>query len=425
MYARPFTGPPCARMCRDSSYPSFTGRSTFIKITSNSMLAHAAAAWLAFSAKCVMHPKWSSRRPMPMRLSWSDSTTITRVPRENARRPGHRCARLAPPSGAPTGDSSGAAEESCETSVNAHRVARSAAADFSEILPLSCPFLSLPSRRVSRVRSSPPPLSGKTHTTPSWPMCTTSPPLACTESTALASTPLSAAPKAAAASAKRSACFSRASFLLARASASAPASTLRSRSRNPSKVATTTAASKVCVAASFSANDADVPASSASSGSGSSMPRRPSRASSPLDTYGTSERTAEAHSSSAPYSKSRVKCRPFISIAFAVSIVKLLCLNSCTHPIVDCLASDPGLFVRIPVCVLSFFTFVDSVSAPAGARPFSRGRCAFSRRVQAAPFSEAAAMTDSRVSKSHKDVKTSNRGLTTFTRNPFWCLAKM
>jgi hypothetical protein len=62
-------------------------------------------------------------------------------------------------------------------------------------------------------------------------------------------------------------------------------------------------------------------------------------------------------------------------------------------------------------------------SSPPG--PFSRGRCAFSRRVQASPFSAALAMTDSRVSKSHSDVKTSNSGRTTFTKNPFWCLAKM
>ena len=154
------------------------------------MLAHAAAAWLAFSAKCVMHPKWSSRRPKPMRLSCRDSTTITRVPLEKARRPGHRCARLAPPSGAPTGDSSGAAEESCETSVNAHRAARSAAAAFSEIAFVLAPcgdeasastslrlrstlspkcFL-LPARLIpfdSADASSPPPLSGKTHTMPS------------------------------------------------------------------------------------------------------------------------------------------------------------------------------------------------------------------------------------------------------------------
>ena len=191
MYARPFTGPPCARMCRDSSYPSFTGRSTFIKMTSNSMFAHAAAAWLAFSAKCVMHPKWSSKRPRPMRLSCRDSTTITRVPLENARRPGHLCARLAPPSGAPTSDSSGAAEESCETSVNAHRAARSAAAACSEIAFVLVPGGDEASANASSLRSrsrsspkcfllparlppfdpassaSPPPLSGKTHTMPS------------------------------------------------------------------------------------------------------------------------------------------------------------------------------------------------------------------------------------------------------------------
>ena len=381
-----------------------------------------------------------------MRLSCSDSTTITRVPLENVRRPGHKCARVAPPSGAPTGDSSGAVEESCETSVNAHRAARSAAAALSEIVFALTPFpseadvfaspssrstLSPPSRRAP---VAPPPLRGKTHTMPSWPMRTTSPPLACTESTALASMPLSAAPNAAAARRLFSDCFSMASFLLASfflasfASSSASAATRRSRSRNPSKVATTTAASKVSVAESLAANAADEAASSgsATSGSASSIPSRPSRASSPRDTYGTSERTAEALSSSAPYSKSSVKCRPFISIAFAVSIVKLLRLNSCTHPIVDCLASAPGLRTSAP----AFPAFVPSRSAPSfeastPPSPFSRGRYAFSRRIQASPFSAAAAMTDSRVSKSHSAVKTSNSGRTTFTRNPFWCLAKM
>ena len=108
-----------------------------------------------------------------------------------------------------------------------------------------------------------------------------------------------------------------------------------------------------------------------------------------------------------------------------MSIVKLLCLNSCTHPIVDCLASAPGLRAG---CVDPIFPRAPSLpsfeaSSPPG--PFSRGRCAFSRRVQASPFSAALAMTDSRVSKSHSDVKTSNSGRTTFTKNPFWCLAKM
>ena len=266
-------------------------------------------------------------------------------------------------------------------------------------------------------------------------MRTTSPPLACTESTALASMPLSAAPNASAALWLLSACFSRASFLLAsfllaRASASASAAARRSRSRNPSKVATTTAASKVSVAASLAAKVFDdktllSDGECASSGSASSKPCRPRRASSPRDTYGTSERTAEAHSSSAPYSKSSVKCRPFISIAFAVSIVKLLCLNSCTHPIVDCLASAPGLRAGFTDPIFPRAPSLPSFEASSPPGPFSRGRCAFSRRVQASPFSAALAMTASRVSKSHSDVKTSNSGRTTFTKNPFWCLAKM
>ena len=109
-----------------------------------------------------------------------------------------------------------------------------------------------------------------------------------------------------------------------------------------------------------------------------------------------------------------------------MSIVKLLCLNSCTHPIVDCLASAPGLRATPP----TFPTFASLRSAFgfetfASPSPFSRGRYAFSRRIQASPFSAAAAMTDSRVSKSHSAVNTSNSGRTTFTRNPFWCLAKM
>ena len=44
MYAREFTGPPCLRICRASWYPSMSGRRTPMRMTSNSMFAHAAAA---------------------------------------------------------------------------------------------------------------------------------------------------------------------------------------------------------------------------------------------------------------------------------------------------------------------------------------------------------------------------------------------
>mmetsp|Transcript_9912 Transcript_9912/g.32774 ORF Transcript_9912/g.32774 Transcript_9912/m.32774 type:complete len:249 (+) Transcript_9912:8515-9261(+) len=247
MYALPLTGPPCARTCLASSYPSLIGNKTFIRITSNSMFAHAAAAWLAFSAKCVEHPKWSSRRPMDMRESCNASTTITRTPLENVRKPGHACASV-------IRESSGAKELSWLTNVNAHREARSTAPAWCSVS--AC--VSLCSvRRGNDPTCTPvsvsPPLRGNTPTMPSWPMRATSPPHACTESTALAKTPDRALPNA---FAHRCRIFAASAFVFfPRASAlicvSASAAARRSSSKKPSNVATTTAETHVCLDASF------------------------------------------------------------------------------------------------------------------------------------------------------------------------------
>ena len=111
-----------------------------------------------------------------------------------------------------------------------------------------------------------------------------------------------------------------------------------------------------------------------------------------------------------------------------VSIVRLLSLNAfiqcCVFPLnldepllaLEKLLLDRCTSDRDPSLLLCFFA-PPPLLAP--------GRLAFSLCDHASPFSAAELSTLSRVSSSVSCVNVSNNGLTTFTRNPFWCLANM
>ena len=279
-YALRFTGPPCARMCRATSYPSSTGNTTFVRITSNSMFAHAAAAWLAFSAKCVMHPNLSSDRVSAVRERWRSSRINTRFPSECFRNPGHRCA-LDPPS---VVASSGVAAPSWFTSVNAAFDARSTApraalAGFESDAgsgPRStlCLFATA---RALRPPSSPD--CGNTQMSPASDMCTTSPPAAWTVLVAAASVEDSAAAKMAAA--RPSASFS------------APWRMRCSSFVNPSNAHTTTAPSTSRVSQSAGAARRTA-ASAVQRSTPRGRSRRPSSASLVSSSRGTSGASAFA-----------------------------------------------------------------------------------------------------------------------------------
>ena len=115
-------------------------------------------------------------------------------------------------------------------------------------------------------------------------------------------------------------------------------------------------------------------------------------------------------------------------MALDVSIVRLLSLNAliqcCVFPLnleellrgaLEKLLLDRCTSDKDPSLLFCFF-------APPLLAP---GRLAFSLCDHASPFSAAQLSTLSRVSSSVSCVNVSNNGLTTFTRNPFWCLAKM
>ena len=238
------------------------------------------------------------------------------------------------------------------------------------------------------------------------------------------------------AAAKTSAALSLSSF-------PAPCSSRRSNAMKPSNRAMTTAASTSVAAVidgatarAVSSNVVDVEGDAAPSDASelrfagsksvdvvsasfapfpaaSRNPSSATRHSSARGTCGSNARTIALASSSAPYSGSILSPRPFISIALAVSMVRLLSLNARIHPMV--------------VCFVSFADAEEPFAAEPSPSPsvFFPGRYWFSRRIHASPFSDAEAMIASRVSKSVNLENTSKSGRTTLTRKPFWCLAKM
>mmetsp|Transcript_9048 Transcript_9048/g.33739 ORF Transcript_9048/g.33739 Transcript_9048/m.33739 type:complete len:241 (-) Transcript_9048:903-1625(-) len=160
-----------------------------------------------------------------------------------------------------------------------------------------------------------------------------------------------------------------------------------------------------------------------------SKPHRASRASSLRGINGIRNRTAAAASSFAPYPFASCKCSPFISIAFAVSMVKVaLCFgyDVWVQPSVLCrfrlwLLLEPRVwaepfnskpFFPEPFASAAFFAFSTSLSSPF----FPRGRFSFSRRAHTEPFSVQLSITAVLVSKSSNDASSSNSGRTTLTK---------